>query len=151
KQPDHSSRVSRRQISTDLYRVPVNMVWRHRLRRSCSEWSLSSVRHAVRFDADMIPPTWREDDPSPVRGGAMNLMQADPSHAQRRVEAALVAAAGRATPQQRAVFEAIADDNAGNLMIKAVAGSGKTTTLEWSAHALNPRHRVLMVAFTRVI
>lgn len=58
------------------------------------------------------------------------------------------------SPRQQAVFDAVLDDEAGNLIVMAVAGSGKTTTMVEAMRrytAAYPGRAVTMVAFNRRI
>lgn len=55
------------------------------------------------------------------------------------------------SPYQLAIFDAVADDSAGNLIIEAVAGSGKTTTIIESMRGLSPNASTIFLAFNKSI
>lgn len=55
------------------------------------------------------------------------------------------------TPQQRDIFQFVQNPAAGNLVIEAVAGSGKTSTIVKAISYLPPRRRVAFMAFNRAI
>ena len=52
------------------------------------------------------------------------------------------------SPQQKAVFEHIINRR-GNLIIEAVAGSGKTTTIVEGCKFIHPSERILFLAFNK--
>ncbi len=52
---------------------------------------------------------------------------------------------------QNAIFEAIKDDNFGNMIISAVAGSGKTTTIVKALSLIPLEKKVIMLAFNKKI
>jgi len=54
------------------------------------------------------------------------------------------------SPYQQAVFDLVADPNSGSLMVEAVAGSGKTTTIVRSLDRA-PRGNIIMLAFNKSI
>ncbi len=54
------------------------------------------------------------------------------------------------SPYQQAVFDLVADPNSGSLMVDAVAGSGKTTTIVRSLDRA-PRGKIIMLAFNKSI
>jgi superfamily I DNA/RNA helicase len=54
------------------------------------------------------------------------------------------------SPQQKAVFEHIINRR-GNLIIEAVAGSGKTTTIVEACKYIHPSERILFLAFNKKI
>lgn len=51
------------------------------------------------------------------------------------------------TPAHQAIFNAIKDDNGGNLLIEAVAGAGKTSTIVEALKLIPPEKKVLFLAF----
>lgn len=55
------------------------------------------------------------------------------------------------TPAHQAIFDAIKDDNGGNLIIEAVAGAGKTSTIVEALKLIPPEKKVLFLAFNASI
>jgi superfamily I DNA/RNA helicase len=55
------------------------------------------------------------------------------------------------SPQQAAVFDAIEDDSAGHLVVEALAGTGKTTTIMQGLRHTYESDSVLMCAFNKKI
>ena len=52
---------------------------------------------------------------------------------------------------QNAIFEAVKDDSFGNMIISAVAGSGKTTTIVKALSLIPSEKKVIMLAFNKKI
>jgi superfamily I DNA/RNA helicase len=66
-------------------------------------------------------------------------------------EATAVSASGRWSPYQRAVFDAVANPAGGNIVVEALAGSGKTTTIIEALSHTSEDQSALLCAFNKAI
>ncbi len=55
------------------------------------------------------------------------------------------------SPEQNAIWRAIGDDGCGHVVVKALAGTGKSFTCRHAMRLVPPRYRVLYLAFNKAI